>query len=301
MNLSPAAFEKAAKFVKSYARPIDIRLFEFYFEGGSAESVLAELAAYQNADGGFGHGIEPDIQLAESSPMATSVAFQYIQAVNAGIQNSMIARAIQYLLSTYRLNGEYWPPTFENVNDAPHAPWWHVTELQPPPEENWANPNAELLGYLHCYAPFVPPDVLDLVTARARRNLLSQDTIGGLMRYNVMCWQRALPYLPSPLQSEVRNHLRATFAGLGTLSPHTFEEASIAWIAPSPDSILAQMQPEAVRDLLDGEIQRQAEDGGWWPNWTWGQYEDAWETAKQEWAGKITVELLHVLRQYGKA
>jgi hypothetical protein len=58
--LSPAAFEEIRGWVSRNARPLDFALWRYHFEGGSAEDVLRALALYQNADGGFGKGIEPD-------------------------------------------------------------------------------------------------------------------------------------------------------------------------------------------------------------------------------------------------
>ncbi len=42
------------------ARQIELALWQYYFENGSQESVLAALAMYQNADGGFGNALEAD-------------------------------------------------------------------------------------------------------------------------------------------------------------------------------------------------------------------------------------------------
>jgi len=49
-----------------------------------------------------------------------------------------------------------------------------------------------------------------------------------------------------------------------------------------------------LRDLF------QQDDGGWWPNWHWGQFEDVWPVAEKEWAGKITAETLWTLRRFGR-
>ena len=69
--LTRGGFEKARAFIRSQARPIDQGLFAFHFESGSSLEVLRDLEKFQNADGGFGHGLEPDIRLSKSSPMAT--------------------------------------------------------------------------------------------------------------------------------------------------------------------------------------------------------------------------------------
>jgi hypothetical protein len=298
MKLTRRGFEQAREFIRTYARPLDLRLFEYYFEHGPAEAVLAALADYQNADGGFGHGIEPDFRLGASSPMATSVALQYAVAVNTGADHPLVVRALRYLVATYDQVDDYWPATYPNVNTEPHAPWWRVRELRPPEGSDWANPSAELLGYLYCYAQWVSNELLRTITYRARKVLACEETIGGLYRYNILCWQRAAPYLPTAFKNEVEHKIRATFARY-PLTDENYAEVRVVWLAPSPDSILARFLPEVVARSLEREIARPGEDGGWWPGWQWGQYEDVWEIAKREWAGKITVETLHVLRNYG--
>ena len=52
-KLTQAAFQRAMAFVREQGRDLDRSLLTYYFEGGSAASVLAALASYQNYDGGF--------------------------------------------------------------------------------------------------------------------------------------------------------------------------------------------------------------------------------------------------------
>lgn len=59
--LSKEAFETSRRFVETTARPLEVGRFYYHFEGASDESVLAALGEYRNADGGFGHALEPDL------------------------------------------------------------------------------------------------------------------------------------------------------------------------------------------------------------------------------------------------
>lgn len=300
-KFSRTQFQKAKSFIYANARPIDIKLFDYYFENGSSEAVLEALATYQNKDGGFGHGLEPDFRLEASSPMATSVGLQYATAVSTPTSHLLIQKAIQYLLNSYDAENRYWPSTSAAVNDEPHAIWWHVNEISPPTEMAWPNPSAELVGYLYQHASLVPPEFLAEVTARAQQNLNFSEIITGdsPQKYNLMCWERALPYLPDGMKTAVSTAITHTFQAYNTIQPDTFDELSALHIATSPNSLLAQFAPETIAQCLDIEISQQNEDGGWWPGWHWGQYEDVWPIAKQEWAGKITVENLHVLKKFG--
>ena len=53
----------AETFVWSAARLVDRHRYTMLFADGSAEPVIAALSAYRNADGGFGHALEPDLQM----------------------------------------------------------------------------------------------------------------------------------------------------------------------------------------------------------------------------------------------
>jgi hypothetical protein len=66
----------ARSFMASHARVLDRRRFELLFEGADAEPALAALRAYRNPDGGYGHGLEPDLRAPESQPAAGLHAFE---------------------------------------------------------------------------------------------------------------------------------------------------------------------------------------------------------------------------------
>jgi hypothetical protein len=295
LKLARAAFVKAEEFIYANARKLDIKLFEHHFKDSPKSKLLEELRRYQNSDGGFGHAIEPDFRLSASSAMATSVGLQYCMAIGVGPDDEIIEPVMHYLSSTFNLEHAFWPRTPMEVNDAPHAPWWHVEEIQPPAETSWANPNAELLGYIHHYQVHVPTEILVASRKRALDNMSNLDTIDSL--YNFMCWERAYRYLPEPLKSRVFEKLAKTLKKFEPKS-NALGEIRVFWIAPTTDSFLMRF-PGYVYWLFDQEIDRQNEDGGWWPTWKWGQYDDVWPIAEREWAGKITVECLIAMDKFG--
>ena len=300
MKLSSKKYEAAVSFIETNARELDRRLFDYHFHGGTAVSVINALTEYQNNDGGFGHAIEPDFRLTASSPMATSVGLQYCLDVGAAPDHPIVKSAINYLIATYDSKHNYWPATYQNVNDEPHAPWWHVNEVTPPDDTGWPNPSAELLGYLHWASTQVPPTLLRSVTNRALMNLDSSSLISGdsPQKYNLLCWERALPYLPEPMATAVAQKIRHTYTAWQPLTVEQLNELSITMILGSPEAILAQVYPHEVKKLVTAETENQADDGGWWPTWSWGQYEEVWPVAKREWAGKITIATLLALKNF---
>ena len=89
MILSAAAFARARRFVATKARPLELARLRFHFDSAPAVAVLAELQKFQNADGGFGKALEPDLRASESSALATSVAFQIIREVGRAPSENM--------------------------------------------------------------------------------------------------------------------------------------------------------------------------------------------------------------------
>lgn len=302
MNLSAENFARAATFVKTHARAVDRCLFAYYFENGSATEMLDALRAFQNPDGGFGHGMEPDFRLPASSAMATSVGLQNCLAVSAPPEHPMMQAAIQYLVETYQTEGNYWPALPLEVNDHPHAFWWGRDSVAVPPEAAWANPCAELVGYLHYARASVPPELLARATERARKNLESGVAFGDgqLSFYQLLNWERAATFLPEGLAEDARDRILTAYRSLRPLTEEKLAELPVIALLDFWDAAAARAFPEDIDRLLENIIQQQAEDGAWWPAWHWGQYDDVWEVAKKEWAGRITVDVLHTLKKYGK-
>ena len=71
----------ARSFMAGHARLLDRRRFDFLFGDGDVEAVLAALRGYRNPDGGYGHGLEPDLRAPESQPGPALHAFEVFAEV----------------------------------------------------------------------------------------------------------------------------------------------------------------------------------------------------------------------------
>ena len=73
-------------------------------------------------------------------------------------------------------------------------------------------------------------------------------------------------------------------------------------LVDEPDSPFAELFADTVPQNLDAEIERQAEDGGWHPKWTWydDAYPDDWPMAERDAAGVLTLRSLRTLRSFGR-
>lgn len=142
-------FEKARNLIYQNARPLDLARWLFLYENGSKQDVLKFLASYQNADGGFGHALEPDCWNPNSSPIQTWTATKIIREINLEEKEHPVIQGIlNYLSSRKDFDGHTWANTIPSNNDFPHAPWWGY---DPTPQTTY-NPTASLIGLILKFA-----------------------------------------------------------------------------------------------------------------------------------------------------
>ena len=295
-------FELARDFVADHARPVDRALLAHFFDQEQAGEVWEPLTEYQNRDGGFGNALEPDFRLPDSSPLATTIAFQYFTATGASSENESVAAGIRYLVSEYDRTVRAWHSVPPQVNDFPRAEWWnydraHAEEYM---RTRWANPSAEIVGYLNAFAELVPKPLLDEATEKALVVLQSRSK--EIEGHDFLCYTRMAPHLPRPRGEEVWKKLKLIAPSAIATDRAAWNSYSIRplWAAPSPSSQLSGVLGRALEENLDFEIDAQQPDGSWHPFWSWHQYEDNWKTAHMEWQGQLTVKLLISLLQYGR-
>ncbi|MCP9972793.1 hypothetical protein LUX57_53370 [Actinomadura madurae] len=63
----------------THARPLDRRRFELLTGEGDRDALLAAVNAYRNPDGGYGHGLEPDLRSRTSQPGPALHAFEVFE------------------------------------------------------------------------------------------------------------------------------------------------------------------------------------------------------------------------------
>ena len=107
------------------ARQIELALWQYYFENGSQESVLAALAMYQNADGGFGNALEADSWNTESSPYTTLYAINILNGIHfTDTGNPLMQGIFRFLESGVYSDDDGWWFNIPTNDDYPHAQWW---------------------------------------------------------------------------------------------------------------------------------------------------------------------------------
>jgi hypothetical protein len=286
--------DAAAQFLAAHGRILDRRRFERLFGDGDATPVRDAVAAYRNADGGFGHALEPDGRTPGSQPVAVELGLRALDQADAW-DDELVAGACDWLERTAPAEGG---TTFvaPSADGWPHAPWWQPQEGLPASLVT----TGQLAGTLH--ARKVDHPWLDRATAWLWDQVESLTPDGG-STVNAYEMRGVLGFLQ---QVPDRARAERAFApvgrlvvesGLLTLDPDASGEVHGPLdFAPLPDSIArAVVDADVVSRHLDRLAAGQRDDGGWTFNWP------AWSpAAESDWRGWITVDALYVLRANGR-
>ncbi|HWF75967.1 MAG TPA: hypothetical protein VN694_02205 [Caulobacteraceae bacterium] len=298
--LTRARFAAAEAFVREKGRPLDAALLALGLGRGSADDALAALVGFQNGDGGFGHGLEPDLATPASSAIATSVGLRILARLDTPARRPTAVAAIDWLAGTLDSETGVWPIVGKDVELAPHAPWWNWSDEMAVGWNGYRfNPTAEILAHLYCFREQAPAAMLACVEAGLRYTLAETEMIES--PYDIKCAIRLAecdglpPDLARPLDGLVRRSIAAHDPDDAHASP--FDAAS------TPDSPFADVVDGRIEPALTALIAAQTDDGGWpWnPDWDWSFVDKtAGAAAVAAWRGVVTREALETLLAYGR-
>lgn len=285
--MSHAIFDRAEAFIWNNARLLDRQRFAYHFKGGSREAAIAALRAYQNADGGFGHALEPDIRCPESQPVPVQHALEFLDDI--GVDAQMVQRACDYLMTITTPEGGV-PWLLPSAHRYPRAPWWNAVAGLPAS----LNPTAAIAGVLH------KNEVGHAWLAPATAYCWSQ--IADMQAEEMHEMGAVLSFLYHAPDRERADRERDRLVG-EMLSAGLVADARAAgyvrkpldW-APTPDHPLREYFREAdIAANLDALIADQREDGGWPITWR-----AASPSCELEWRGWVTLGALLALRANGR-
>lgn len=292
-RLSRAALDRARLFVAAKGRLLDAVLLQYALGEGSASDALVALAPYQNDDGGFGHGLEPDLRTPASTAIATATALQILRRVQAPADHPLVQDVVDYLVATVDRAQGVWPIIGPEVDEAPHAPWW---SFGPDLAATWNgfrfNPTAGLLAGLIDYAPLVPADLLADLQARMLATVQASATLDGAYDL-VAAWRLAeTPGLSAPLGEALTRLLAASLAAIAPDDPHV----NFLELAPPATGPLSALAAPRFAQAAEKAIAAQGPDGNWAPFWEWKDVSAAgWFAAEADWNSALTRHTIEVL------
>jgi hypothetical protein len=296
--IDAAALDAAETFVLLNARLLDRRRFAHQFRDGAGGAVVAALAPYANADGGFGHALEPDLRGAASQPEPVSFALRTLfeaeltDDADIGRREAMVVAAVDFLASIATADGGV-PWVLPTVRSAPRAPWWQPAD----PLVGSLVPTASIAGTLSAQG-VAHPWLAD--ADRFCRARIDAITAGGvdLEPYGALAILRFLDGVRDrDWADEAFTGLREPILDVVTIDPDAPGHVHLPLeFAPTPDGFGRRLfDDEVIERHLDLLVDAQGDDGGWGFNW------EPWaDVTVAEWRGSITVDNLMTLRAHGR-
>ena len=288
---------KAIKYILENARPLELAIYRYFFEDGSNQAVIDELLKFQNADGGFGHALEPDFFNPNSSPIATNDAIITLSRVSALDRNSDIVKGIvKYLEShdSFNEDKKRWLFAIDSNKDYPHAIWWEkkgdgISKF---------NPSVSLAAFMVCYGTRTP--LYEEIIKESLDFLETGEEISGddvncyLLAYQLLTANSIydivdLNVFKELLYKTIENCICKDISKYGVeyvpMPSTIFTGKYMEFITPEIKSLIA-----AEKAIL-GKLQM--EDGGFDITWKWyTPYPDEYEQARAWWRPRITIEKL---------
>jgi hypothetical protein len=276
----------AADFVHANARLVDRHRLAVLLHDAPATPVIEAVRAYRNADGGFGHALEPDVRCPDSQPAATLAALHLLAEADA-LSDPMVADAATWISGIANADGGV-PTVLPSAADHPRAPF-----MEPSAESGFLT--FALAGRLWqagsdhpwltratrwCWAALEAPGEMGGYTVKYALEFLDAVPDDGRAAASV---ERLRPALEPDGSVPVSGGIEGERIPPLDLSPLP---------GAASRALFTEEQVEADLDRLEGG---QLDDGGWdfdFLHWSAGQ--------SVEWRGATTVEALHTLRVHGR-
>lgn len=274
-------------------RQLEIARYAYTFLSGSAEDVIQALKAYQNDDGGFAHGLEPDFWTPESNPIDTWTAINVMRSLALPSNHPLIQSTLAYLRNTpHKDKGQYYFRIQDN-NNHPHAPWWHYTEAS---KIESYNPSASLYGFILKHEPSDSDFYLETIEAfEAMLSVFMADF--DIEMHALRCLIELLADLEDTFDlSAVRQKLEAAVV-------KTVEHDSSRWFTDycaRPSQLIESPKTPGygpLRHWVDLELEhmrtRQNSAGVWDLTWSWEDRDpEAFKKAEKAWQSIIAYDTL---------
>jgi hypothetical protein len=285
----------ARAFMAAHARILDRRRLELLEGGGDPSAVLAALRAYRNPDGGYGHGLVPDLRTPESQPAAALHAFEVFAEI-APLRTPEAGQLCDWLESIALPDGglPFALPIEDPIACAPF-----VAEADP----SVSSLQVTLIVAANAtrVAAHDPAVAAHPWRVQATSHCLAAlDVLEGvLMAYELLC---AIRFLDAVYEERVAAEL------LSRLAEHVPKDGRLRVQGGLPDESLWPLDLAPVRGrpartivseaMIASDLERlvgeQREDGGWSVDFQ--SYSPA---AAMEWRGYKTLLTLSILRDNG--
>ena len=309
MNLTHERFRQIESWILRNGRPLEAARYAMRFQGEGPGRFLALLRLYQNADGGFGHALEPDGWNPHSTPYGTLSALNLLR--EAGVSDyahPLYQGALAYLASGDGFEDGCWLFSMPSSNDYPHAPWWGYDPALNQAESLGLSAALAAFALSACTAGEPLYQTALAIAQRAYERLMSGASPGVMGIDGFMAlrphWQ-ALSIAPdlSAVDGVLHAMVNAAIVRDAALWEQYVPRPSAA--IQSPDSPFYAENRADLEKELDYLIATLPKGDDVWPiNWCWFQegerYPKAFAISESWWKAWKAIENLCLLRAFGR-
>lgn len=308
MDFSRADLKRVRDWMYRNARPVDLARWRYHFEGTENYAVIDALAAYQNEDGGFGHGLEADSWNPDSSPIQTWCATEILREVGMTQRDHPVIQGIlRYLESRNAYRDGFWLAEIPSNNDYPHAPWWSYTEEG---VDDWRyNPTAALSGFIQRFGDEKSElyDLAERIAACAIGVYLEDDKLSDM--HELSNFIRLSEYLVEAevvynlQQVALTDKLKKNVSACLTRDTSTWRTDYVcrpSQFFKSPKSPYYEGDEELALFEADYLIETRNADGVWDITWSWGSYDKEFAISENFWKADFVIRNLLYLKGFGR-
>ena len=282
-------FEKAVQFIWGNARLLERAVYAYRFEQAPAERILSVLKTYQDADGGFGQALEPDLRAPQSQPLFVEFGLRLLYECK--LRDAELAYRVCDFLALHADLQQGIPTIFPSSQNYPRAAHWN----DPGAQQRSLDRLIGLVGLANWQGiqhPWLQQAVESCFETLIKTHYTEAHTL-----QNAFCLLESLPdrpETPALFDRLGRELLKAEF--FCAEAPVSGYCLTPLHFASRPDSFCRRLFTEKQLDghlkQLEGE---QDQDGGWPIAW-----QPPSEAAKCEWRAFRTLDALSTLHAYGR-
>jgi len=214
----------------------------------------------------------------------------------------MIKSAIGYYESAFNETRNGWFAVTKDVNDYPHAPWWHYDEENGMTiiDRNWGNPSAEILSHLYKYKESVRKLDIDYLVEYALKYIEAKERFES--ENELFCHIKLFEVLPDELKKRLMKRIAV---GISQVIEYDREK----WtgyvpmpldFVPGPDKCRFGIEEAKIEESLDFYVELVENNGVVNPPWGESYYLGSLKPAYNEWKGVLTLSILRKLDAYGR-
>lgn len=291
-------YKSVLPLIKEKSRMLEYYMIQSLFENKDNE-IIEELLKFQNEDGGFGHGLEPDVQMPYSSVLATNVAIKALACVkDVLLKEDIVKGIVHYFEDVYNEKKNRFSMSEDSrLDDYPHAVWWNFNKL----DENFpfGNPDPEVIGFLHANKKHmrkleINKHIDDVITFVMSDRFLesSMHTLLSTMTFYKLVDKNAKAKIRERIQLLVDKEITE---GIGKWDEYSLEPYKIYVI----ESSFLESHKDVLKENLY-RVESKVSHLDVMPNWKWYQYDEVFEIVKNDWIGHMYHEMILALKIHEK-